>query len=348
MAVGSRQNDQGRMVAARRYVVVAALALLAAVCPRRVVAEDAFAGEFLTLGVGGRALAMGSSQVAIVADSTAAYWNPAGLGRLTRPDAMFMHATLHGLDSYDYVNYARPVGDSVWSGSWLRVGVDDIPLTTVPDRSAPVSSVNRPTVQSTSSFAQNAGVIAWGKRAASAERGELYVGLAGKFLFMTAPRGVNAFGFGADAGALGTWDLSDTRRAHGGVCVQDFTRTKVFWNTPPVGGGTSQRDIILPNVKAGLALTQDVLADSTVTFTADTDTRYDFEMHYGAELDMARTLAIRLGVLERKSDADTLRDLTAGAGFRLGFTGGQSFTVDYAFVGGDIGARHRGSLGNRM
>jgi hypothetical protein len=348
MSVGSRRNWQGRVGVARRCAVFALLALLATVLPRRAAAEDAFAGEFLTLGVGGRALAMGSSQVAIAADATAAYWNPAGLGQLTRPDATFMHATLHGLDSYDYVSYAKPVGDSVWSGSWLRVGVDDIPLTTVPDRNAPVSSVNRPSVQTTATFAQNAGVIAWGKQAASTERGSLYVGLAGKFLFATAPRGVNAFGFGGDIGALGTWRLGEARRARAGVSVQDFTRTKVFWNTPPAAGTASQRDIILPNVKAGVAVAQDILADSTVTITADTDTKYDFEMHYGAEWDLARTVAFRVGMLERKSDADTLRDITAGAGFRLGFTGGQSFTVDYAFVGGDIGASHRVSLGLRM
>jgi len=71
-------------------------------------------------------------------------------------------------------------------------------------------------------------------------------------------------------------------------------------------------------------------------------------MHYGAEWDIARTLAVRVGMLERKSAADTLRDVTAGVGFRLGFTGGQSFTVDYAFIGGDIGASHRVSLGLRM
>lgn len=326
-----------------------ALCALSALISPRARAEDAFAGEFLTLGVGGRALAMGSAHSAIVSDSSAAYWNPAGLGQLSRPDATFMHATLHGLDSYDYINYAKPVGDSVWSASWLRVGVDDIPLTTVPDRSAPVSSTNRPTVQTTSSLAQNAAVIAWGKRVATGAKADLYAGLAGKFILVSAPRGTNAFGFGADAGLMSILRLGDARRLRAGVNLQDFTRTKIFWNTVPEAGQPSQRDIILPNVKAGLALTQDVgPGDSTVTFGADTDTKYRFEMHYGAEWDIARTLAVRVGMLERKSAADTLRDVTAGVGFRLGFTGGQSFTVDYAFIGGDIGASHRVSLGLRM
>lgn len=336
-----------------RYAAGTAFALavcvLATFTAPQASAQDAFAGEFLTLGVGGRALAMGSAHSAITSDSAAAYWNPAGLGRLSRPDATFMHATLHGLDSYDYVNYAKPVGDAVWSASWLRVGVDDIPLTTVPDKSVPVSSTNRPTVQSTSSLAQNAGVLAWGKRVATGANADLYAGLAGKFILITAPRGTNAFGFGADAGLQGEWRLRETGRLRAGVNVQDFTRTKVFWNTVPDAGQPSRRDIILPNVKAGLALVHDVgPGDSTLTVAADTDTKYDFEMHYGAEWDIARTLALRAGVLERKSDADTLRDVTAGMGFRLGFTGGQSFTVDYAFIGGDLGASHRVSLGLRM
>jgi hypothetical protein len=328
---------------------VAVLCAWAVAAAPNTVAEDAFAGEFLTLGVGGRALAMGGAQAAIASDATAAYWNPAGLGQLSRPDAMFMHATLHGLDSYDYVNVAKPVGDGVWSASWLRVGVDDIPVTTVPDRTVPVSSTNRPTLRSTASFAQNAAVLAWGKQAAAGDRADLYVGLAGKFLFVSAPQGTNAFGFGADLGALGTWRLGDSSRLRAGANVQDFTRTKLFWNTVPAAGQPSQRDIILPNVKLGFALERDAgPGDSTVTVSADTDTKYDFEMHYGAEWDIARTLAARVGVLERKSDADTLRDVTAGAGFRLGFTGGQSFTVDYAFIGGEIGASHRVSLGLRM
>ena len=38
-----------------------------------------YSNEFLAVGVGARALAMGGAQVATVSDATATFWNPAGL-----------------------------------------------------------------------------------------------------------------------------------------------------------------------------------------------------------------------------------------------------------------------------
>ena len=50
---------------------------------------------FLKIGVGARALAMGEAYVTQAEDITALYWNPAGLGRLSKTNAVFTH--------YDYV-----------------------------------------------------------------------------------------------------------------------------------------------------------------------------------------------------------------------------------------------------
>ena len=86
-------------------------------------AAEKYAGDFLTLGVGARPLGMGGSFAAIADDSTAAYWNPAGLGRLRHSEAAFMHSSLGKLDSYDFVNYVHPIGGAASLGlSWLRVG----------------------------------------------------------------------------------------------------------------------------------------------------------------------------------------------------------------------------------
>ena len=46
--------------------------------------EGSHAAEFLSHGVGARALGMGSSFVSIADDATAAYWNPAGLVQIER------------------------------------------------------------------------------------------------------------------------------------------------------------------------------------------------------------------------------------------------------------------------
>ena len=55
----------------------------------------AYVGDFLTLGVGARPLSMGGSFTAIADDSTATYWNPAGLAQLTHAEMTFMQASIN-------------------------------------------------------------------------------------------------------------------------------------------------------------------------------------------------------------------------------------------------------------
>ena len=52
------------------------------------------AGAYLKMGVGARALGMGSAFTAVADDSTASFWNPAGLAKMKKPEASFMHANL--------------------------------------------------------------------------------------------------------------------------------------------------------------------------------------------------------------------------------------------------------------
>ena len=70
---------------------------------------------FLKLGAGARPAAMGSSYTGAADDSTAVYWNPAGLARISAKNGClnFMHAASFEDISYDWVSYARPVKDGV-------------------------------------------------------------------------------------------------------------------------------------------------------------------------------------------------------------------------------------------
>ena len=51
-----------------------------------------YAGEFLNIGVGGRALAMGGAYVGLANDGTAMYWNPAGMGGVFYKEVSIMAA----------------------------------------------------------------------------------------------------------------------------------------------------------------------------------------------------------------------------------------------------------------
>jgi len=57
-----------------------------------------YSNEFLSLGVGARALGMGNTQVAAVSDVTSGYWNPAGLTQIENFQVSFMHSERFGVD----------------------------------------------------------------------------------------------------------------------------------------------------------------------------------------------------------------------------------------------------------
>ncbi|MCZ6680576.1 MAG: PorV/PorQ family protein [Candidatus Poribacteria bacterium] len=313
-------------------------------------AASKYAGDFLTLGVGARPLSLGGSFVAIADDSTAAYWNPAGLGRLSHSEVAFMHSSLGDLDSYDFVNYIHPVGKNASFGlSWLRVGVDDIPITSVRFRTQPVGPANRPKIDGTFSNTDNAFLLSYGRRIGG-DPLNLFVGGNAKFIYISALRNTNAIGIGGDIGALWMTNPERSNRLSVGVVAQDFFKTKLYWNTPPENpGDASNTDTIEPNLKIGLSYAQDIASlNSRVLLTVDTDSLYSFEMHYGAEYVLADLLSLRIGVQERKG-VDTIRQMTAGAGLRLSFLTGAAFSVDYAFLSNDeLGNSNRISLMTRF
>ncbi|MFQ6618401.1 MAG: PorV/PorQ family protein, partial [Fidelibacterota bacterium] len=66
------------------------------------------AGQFLKIGVGARATAMGGAFVATADDATAIYWNPAGLASLQRNEALFLHIQWLADIKYNFVGIAVP------------------------------------------------------------------------------------------------------------------------------------------------------------------------------------------------------------------------------------------------
>jgi hypothetical protein len=92
-----------------------------------------YVNEFLTIGVGARALGMSLSQAACVNDVTAGYWNPAGLTGMTGDlQVAAMHSEYFaGIAKYDYAAVGKPIDSlSAAAVSFIRFGVDDIPNTT--------------------------------------------------------------------------------------------------------------------------------------------------------------------------------------------------------------------------
>ncbi|MEP7235338.1 MAG: hypothetical protein ABI778_08590, partial [Ignavibacteriota bacterium] len=88
----------------------------------------AYAGEFLQLGTGARALAMGGAAIAVTNDATSGYWNPAGLSELQYPGIAGMHeARFDNTVQHDFAALAFPLGkDGGVALSVLHIGISNI------------------------------------------------------------------------------------------------------------------------------------------------------------------------------------------------------------------------------
>lgn len=69
------------------------------------------AAQFLKIGVGARASALGESFVAVADDPTGLFWNPAGLMLIESPEVSGTHTELFADVSHEFVGVVLPMGD---------------------------------------------------------------------------------------------------------------------------------------------------------------------------------------------------------------------------------------------
>ena len=101
------------------------VAVLVAVVPPASLAQGTSGAQFLGVGVGARAAAMGGAYTSIADDGTALHWNPAGLTRVDGHRLTLSHVSwLQGV-KYNYVSYAAPAGSDAGIGVALEQGGAD-------------------------------------------------------------------------------------------------------------------------------------------------------------------------------------------------------------------------------
>lgn len=91
-----------------------------------------YSNEFLSLGVGARALGMGNAVVAGTGDADGVYWNPASLQQIKdKVQVSLMHnEQFAGIVKHDYVAVTyRQDQTHAFGLAMIRAGVDDIPNT---------------------------------------------------------------------------------------------------------------------------------------------------------------------------------------------------------------------------
>jgi hypothetical protein len=297
-----------------------------------------YTNEVLAIGVGARALGMGGAYVGVADDSTAVYWNPAGLTNVQhmevaaiqqgREDTALNFGTNEVGSQYFFMSGAATLPDVGSLGlAIMRFGVGNIEQTTSQGGDGP------PNVIGTFSEQDMAVLLGYAHNIGKS----LSVGLTAKSLFggtngLVADSADGITGdasysyFGADLGVLVKFGEM-TRDLDGlqlGVNFQDLLNTGVNWSTD---GGS---ETVAMNAKTGLAysLPFDFLKDSrsSITLAVDADPKYSTLMHYGIEYWYKNVLAMRAGV--RQFTAGTQdNEPSFGASFRF-----YMLQVDYAFI----------------
>lgn len=300
-----------------------------------------YAGEFLSLGVGGRALGMGGAFVALANDVTAGYWNPAGLSHINYPQFTLMHDEQFGsLVNYDYAAVALPFGTSTSLGfGVIRLGVDDIGNTANAlidlNGNGRLDDGERLDYSKITYF--NAADWAFFFTYSKKHSDEFSYGANVKII--RRELGSNsATGIGFD---LGLWytPIDDLVL---GANFQDITTTFLAWDT-----GTNE--LISPTMKVGSAYFIEAFGGRFAP-AVDFDIRFEgrkyastanlgpvsMDLHTGMEFQFRNTVALRVGYSD-------VKQVTFGAGIQL-----PKVSLDYSFAKFDgvnqLGNTHRISL----
>ena len=87
--------------------------------------------QFLKIGVGGRASAMGDAFVAVANDASSLYWNPAGLVQFEKNELIFSHNRWVVDINHDFLGGVYHLGkDHAICLAFTGLSMDDMPVTT--------------------------------------------------------------------------------------------------------------------------------------------------------------------------------------------------------------------------
>lgn len=188
-----------------------------------------YVNEYLNIGVGARALAMGGAQAASTADAYSVYWNPAGLVRMDNDAELgLMHAEYFaGIFQYDHGSFGLKLKDKKRAVglSFTRFGANNIPYTI--DYVQPDGSFDESKLKdiSASDYAFNISysqLLNWFKHNAKVKAS---LGANAKIIYRHVGSMSQAWGAGMD---LGLQFYADKWRL--GISARDITTTTTSWS----------------------------------------------------------------------------------------------------------------------
>jgi len=317
-----------------------------------------YSNEFLTIGVGARAHAMGTAVVASQQDIYATAWNPAGLAALD-PDAGLEIGAMHaewfgGVGNYDYLGFTLPLANKNQrlAFSLIRFGIDNIPNTLSLYEADGTINFDNVTEFSAADYA----FLGTYARAYPKPNGAIRIGGNVKVVRRVIGEFANSWGFGLDLGAQ--LDRKDWTFA---LLARDITTTFNAWEINFSDAEKEVLDVtgnetILNSVETTLptfilaasrtfGITDKIDLTAELDLIATTDGKRNtlvsadpvsLDPALGLEAAYADFIFVRAGVsqLQRIQDFDQVERLNSRPSIGLGLKVGQ-LNVDYAYT--DLG-----------
>jgi len=268
---------------------------------------DSGAAALLKMSPGARATGMGGAFVAVGGDATVASWNPAGLADLSSKEVSFTYSSLKYDRTYNFINYVHPLGKDGTLGIGLINGGTDYPM---------YSKEGDPSGKG--DYSLNTILLSYGRKLND------WVMLGGNVKYLSSSMDGNdkdgdAKGAGLDIAAY----LKPSKDLSVGFVLADLGMEEDWKNT--------EYDVPL-KLKLGLAYKP--LKDGSLILATDFTRNMDeniTHLNLGAEWQVLKNLAARVGTGLKQEDGENVGSLAVGIGYKFEVSQGVGLGIDYAY-----------------
>lgn len=280
-------------------------------------------GQFLKIGIGARATAMGSAFVSIANDASAIYWNPAGIARVQKNVAAVNHTAWLADISFTQAAYLFHVG--------FLPGTFAVNARSLYMDSQPIRTVYRPEGEGKSA---DAGDVAFGLTYGRSLTDKFSAGLSVNYVQSTlATYEASAYTFD-----FGTLYDTGYRSLRIGMSIQNLGNDMEF----------IEDTVKMPTVfRVGMSMnlyedaSHRILSSAEFSHPPDNNERANWGVEYGFK----EFFFLRGGYLFQYD----LERFSAGFGFKVPSSLNSEATVDYSYVDmSSLGGVHRFSVDFRF
>jgi opacity protein-like surface antigen len=289
------------------------------------------AAQFLKIGMGPRAIGMGSAFVGLANDISAMYWNPAGLARVYSGEAMFSHTTWIADINVEYAAASYEISGFGTIGAYVTsLMMGDIPITTT---ERPEGTGEKYT----------AGDLAIGLCYSRNLTDAFSIGFTAKYIREYIWH-MSTTGFAFDVGTLFTAPFLNGIRL--GANISNFgpkmqldgRDAYLIYRTGPADKNVINAEYQLEYFDLPLlfrvGVSSDVIKQSDIRLTASVDALHPNDnsesINSGLEFAYNEMIFLRVGY-KSLFESNTEQGLTAGIGMDYRISSGLGVKIDYAY-----------------